>query len=470
MERPARGHGTGSAVLLVVLFQAASVLAFQSPQSPAERSNGTGAGEPEAVVVSLLRANPLTAPYHVSATWQKGVLILSGRVGTSAVHDLAVRTVIALGYPVRDDLVIDTAEAHRVALKQTAVAYWPAQALAQPALAGSAPYFVYPPPLFGRVDDPFFGFEPPLVSFLPWAGGSAPPLGQTPGMPVLPNRSGPISQAQVSAELAPPKGNIRLTVDAGGQVFLSGTVASEEDRRVIESEARNTPGVTRVYSELQVARRGSETPPPPPQPYVAPEPEPKPVPPQPELKAHPEVPGQRPGESSSPTPGARAPRSAPAQPALARDGQKLTLRVAEALSRSAPLAGLPIWVQSRGDTVTLSGKVPSAYEAMLAYRKVEQTPGVGKIVDLLQFQLPDENHLNPLCRKGRAEDIEAYLLSQVRRHVGNLADVDQVHVNGDLLEVRVTLARDVDRNRVLAILRSMPLLRNFRLESTLTVR
>ncbi|MGO9600777.1 MAG: BON domain-containing protein [Isosphaeraceae bacterium] len=468
MDRLARGRLTGSAVMTMALFQAASVLAFQSAQSPRERTNNAGTSAPETVVATAMRTNPITAPYNISATWEKGVIVLSGRVGTSVVHDLAVRTVIALGYPVRDDLVIDTAEAHRVALARTAVESWPPQA--QPAWAGSAPYFVYPPPLFGRVDDPFFGFEPPLVSFPPWAGGSGPAPGLAPGMPVPPRRPGAAPQSQLPVDLAPAKGDIRLTVDAGGQVFLSGVVASEEDRRIIESEARNTPGVSRVYSELQVVPRNSETPPPPPQPYLAPEAESKPAPPRPELEIHSEVPGQTPGEFRGPRPAAGAPRSAPAELALARDGQKLTLRVAEALSRCAPLAGLPISVQSRGDTVSLSGKVPSAYEAMLAYRAVEQTPGVREIADLLQFQLPDENHPNPLRQKGRPEDIEAYLLSQIRRHVGDLAHVDQIRIRGDLVEIRGSLARDDDRNRVAAILRSMPLLRDFRLESTLVAQ
>ena len=71
---------------------------------------------PEAIVLSAIRANPVTAPYAIAATWKKGAVVLSGRVGTGVIHDMAVRTVIDLGYPVRDDLVIDTAEAHRVAL------------------------------------------------------------------------------------------------------------------------------------------------------------------------------------------------------------------------------------------------------------------------------------------------------------------------------------------------------------------
>ncbi|MBV8311954.1 MAG: BON domain-containing protein, partial [Planctomycetaceae bacterium] len=150
--------------------------------------------------------------------------------------------------------------------------------------------------------------------------------------------------------------------------------------------------------------------------------------------------------------------------AMARDGQRLTRRVADSLARRAPLAGLPISVQSRGDVVTLAGKVPSAYEAMLAYRTVEQTPGVREIADQLQFQVPDENHPNPLRQKGRPEDLEPYLTSQIRRHVGELAHVDRVRVRGDILEIQGTLPDGEDPNRLQAILRSMPLLRDFRLE------
>jgi hypothetical protein len=150
--------------------------------------------------------------------------------------------------------------------------------------------------------------------------------------------------------------------------------------------------------------------------------------------------------------------------AVARDGQRLTRRVADALARRTPLAGLPIAVQSRGDVVTLTGKVPSAYEAMLVYRTVEQIPGVREIADQLKFQVPDENHPNPLRQKGRPEDLEPYLTSQIRRHVGELAHVDRVRVRGDILEIQGMLPDGEDPNRVQAILRSMPLLRDFRLE------
>ena len=216
-------------------------------------------------MLSAIRANPLTAPYAITAAWRNGKVILAGRVGTSVIHDMAVRTVIDLGYPVRDDLVIDTAEAHRVALAQAAAGpwSWPAGG----SLVGSAPYFVYPPPLFGRVDDPFFGFEPPFVSFPPWATTGNPdtrvrqtvmPQGAMPALvhrgwvqPHSRMRLEPPSNSEASAEQAPIKGNLQLTVNMAGQVHLSGVVASLLDKQIIEDEARNTPGVSQVYQRAE---------------------------------------------------------------------------------------------------------------------------------------------------------------------------------------------------------------------------
>jgi hypothetical protein len=42
--------------------------------------------------------------------------------------------------------------------------------------------------------------------------------------------------------------------------------------------------------------------------------------------------------------------------------------------------------------------------------------------------------------------------------------VDRVRVRGDILEIQGTLPNGEDPNRLQAILRSMPLLRDFRLE------
>ncbi len=433
--------------------------------------------QPDAIVLSAIRANPLTAPYAITAAWRDGTVVLAGRVGTSVIHDMAVRTVIDLGYPVRDDLVIDTAEAHRVALAQAAGGPWPP--VAGGSLAGSAPYFVYPPPLFGRLDDPFFGFEPPLASFPPWAtSGNPDSRVRQPGMAqgTVPGAPGPgptgFQQAPGTAqrqplprEQAPIKGNLQLTVDMAGQVHLSGVVASELDKQVIEDEARNTPGVTQVFSELRVAaqtRQTSETPPPLPEPVLRPDVRERPNPPRSEVI--PQPPRPEPKAALAPRPDVEPRETVTPDLAMARDGQRLTRRAADSLARRAPLAGLPISVQSRGDIVTLAGKVPSAYEAMLAYRTVEQTPGVREIADQLQFQVPDENHPNPLRQKGRPEDLEPYLTSQIRRHVGELAHVDRVRVRGDTLEIQGTLPDGDDPNRLQAILRSMPLLRDFRLE------
>jgi hypothetical protein len=344
---------------------------------------------------------------------------------------------------------------------------------------------VYPPPLFGRVDDPFFGFEPPLVSFPPWWNRTPDPAGRmtTGAATTTPDAAagyGPsLAQGTEPAEgqphanptpgAGPVKGKLELTVDVSGQVFLRGVVASEEARRLIEEEARNTPGVTRVFSELRVQTGpSSDTPPPPPRPFVPAEPQVLPArPAQPPAG----VPAAKPDEGR---PAARTmqsprrdtePRKAQApELAMARDIQKLTRRTAEALAKRPALAALPIAVQSRGDVVTLSGKLPSAYDAMLAYRTVEQTPGVREIIDLLEFPVPDENHPNPLRQRGRPEDLEPYLSSQIRRHLGDLAHVDRLRVMGDLVEIRGTLLHGEDQNRAQAILRSMPLLRDFRLE------
>jgi osmotically-inducible protein OsmY len=474
MDRHPRG--LIAVVILVAQSLLSGVMAGDQPvpRARARVEKPVPADRPDLQVAGALRANPLTGPYGIRIGWRDGSVVLSGRVGTKDIHDVAVRTAIAVGYPVKDDLVIDTGEAHRVSMMGMAPGYanpWLSGSIGS--IAGSAPYFAYPPPLFGRLDDPFFGFEPPLVSFPPWwrPANLDPQVGGVPassGMPAAPY--GPYGamlggSAQGTPDrpvLEPIRGRLQLTVDMTGQVHLSGVVASEEDRRIIEDEARNTPGVSRVISELRVEARRSETPPPPPQPVLRDEPEVKPATPAP-TPAEP-----RPSSSASPRPSS-APASRPnrADVAMARDPQPLTRRIAEGLSKRTALADLPLAVQTRDGVATLSGKVPSAYEAMLAYRTVEQTPGVRDVIDQLQFQVPDENHPNPLRQKGRPEDIEAYLAAQVRRHLGELAHVDRVRVRGDIIEIRGTILNPADRDRIGAIVRSIPLLRDFRVEPSL---
>ena len=125
-------------------------------------------------------------------------------------------------------------------------------------------------------------------------------------------------------------------------------------------------------------------------------------------------------------------------------------------------------VRSSEGTVTLTGRVPSAYEAMIVYRTAQQTPGVRDVVDRLEFSVPDEDHPNPLLQKGRPEDLEPYLASHIRRHVGDLAHIDRVDAHGNVIGIQGTLGVGQDQDRLLAILRSIPVLNGFRLEPKLT--
>ncbi len=452
----------------LVLGQAAAQSAQRSGAQVAAQAAQNAVG-PELVLLRALRSNPVTAPYAISATRRNGVIVLAGRVGTKQIHDAAVRMAIGLGAPFRDDLVIDTAAADQAALMTNAAAA-AAGPLAQGALS-SSPY-IYPPPLMGRLDDPFFGLVPPIISFPPWwrrndavllqpraaANGLAPRpaapsdgSGQTGAAP-----GGP----PPAAEAAPPIGHVEIRVDPSGQVFLRGVVASEEVRREIEETARSVPGVTRVESQFQVQPRRAEgeLPPPPPEPALAP------AAPQPALAPAAPQPAARPAPTPAKSPKLNAAAVAP----IGVDPSGLTERVVAALKRRPRAAALPIKVSSNNGVVTLTGSVPSAYEAMIVYRAAQQTPGVKEIVDQLEFPVPDEDHPNPLVRQGRPEDVEPYLAAQIRRHFGDLAQLDRIQARGNLLELRGTLQHPDDKDRVLAILRSMPLLSGFRVEPVFT--
>ncbi len=370
---------------------------------------------------------------------------------------------------------------------------------------GSSSLYIYPPPLMGRLDDPFFGYVPPLVSFPPWwrrrvENAPMPRPGSVPGNAVpgamaqnaprgrwprtalrgrWPNTGAPGRIAQNGApaganvppggwqpfDVAPVLGQVDVTVDASGQVFLRGAVTSEAAAREIEEAARSVPGVSRVDSQFQVIprRAGDENPPPregdPVQPRRVGADD---VPPPPEPMLLPNE-SDRPAAAAPAAARAKAAAQAPA----GLDAQKLTHRVVAALGRRAPAAELPVKVRSAEGTVTLTGRVPSAYEAMIVFRAAQQTPGVHEVVDRLEFSVPDEDHPNPLLQKGRPEDLEPYLASQIRRHVGDLAHIDRVHARGDAIDIHGTLSEGQDRERLLAILRSIPVLRGFRLEAEL---
>ncbi|WP_406695423.1 hypothetical protein V5E97_30810 [Singulisphaera sp. Ch08] len=65
--------------------------------------------------------------------------------------------------------------------------------------------------------------------------------------------------------------------------------------------------------------------------------------------------------------------------------------------------------------------------------------------------------------------MEPYLTAQIRRQVGDIAHIDQVRLQGDTLEIQGTLLQQDDKARLDAILRSIPVLRGFRLESKFIV-
>jgi BON domain len=145
------------------------------------------------------------------------------------------------------------------------------------------------------------------------------------------------------------------------------------------------------------------------------------------------------------------------------DAQPVTRRVVDRLNMKPTLARSPIVLESHGKSVTLSGQVPSCYEAMLAHRAVQQTPGVEEVIDRLKFQLPDESHANPLVGAHQLDDLEPYLTYHIRRHVGALAHIDRVLVNANTVQICGTLLDANDNNRVEAIIRSVPILRDFSL-------
>jgi hypothetical protein len=146
------------------------------------------------------------------------------------------------------------------------------------------------------------------------------------------------------------------------------------------------------------------------------------------------------------------------------DGGALNDRLSQSFIRRPALAGLPIRVTVRDGVATLTGKVPTVYEAMLAFRVVEQTPGIHDVIDRLEFVVPDGERQNPLIKQGRPEDVEPYLFAQIRRNLGDLAHLDRVRVVGDTIELRGTLGRADDRARLDAVLRSIAVLRGFRVD------
>jgi hypothetical protein len=437
-------------------------LAAPSAQAPAAK-----AARPPGIELALLRslqANPLTAPYQFVTEVRGKQVALKGRVATKQIHDVAIQTAIALGVPVVDEVVIDTAAAHQVSAFP-AQGWYPGAGYAPnypgAGFYGSVPY-LYPQPILGKLDDPFYGFEPPAFSYPPWWGGlTARRLGPQPGatIPAPPQNVpppqsydpaiGPTLQISPDGSNPPatslPYGTIEMAIDPRGIATLRGAVPSLAERITLGQRVAQTPGVTQVVNLLNVQAPPlappSDTPPPPPVPVNVPAP-----------------PAPAPGPAIKP--GASAP---PDGSPIVADSDPLAQRAARAIASRSGLASLPVRVKVREGVASVSGKVPTVYEAMLAYRAVQQTPGIREIEDKLEFDVPDGTGPNPLVEKGRPEDVEPYLEAQIRRQVGDLAHIDRIRVQGNALDLRGTLGREEDRNRFDAILRSLPILRGFRL-------
>lgn len=371
---PPRTILTGIGIMAGLIAAGADGPAVPRPPTPTAQ---------ETALLKALAADPITAPYAFATTVRNGKVSLSGRVGTKAVYDRAVRIAVVLGIPFEERLIIDTAEVYRSVAVPGAPLAGPPTAIA---LSGAAPY-VYPEPLFGYWDEPFYGFEPPAISYPAW-------------WPALTNlRRAELGAAQVGPG---PEG----TPDQ-----------ANPGQAAPDAPANNEP-------------------PPPPVPVALPPP-PPPLP-------DPALLGPV---------GAAPPRSLPD-------------RLTAALKSRAVLRDLPIEVHTSNGQVELSGKVPTALEAMLAYRVVEQTPGVRSIEDRLSFAVPEPGKPNPLIQHGRPEDVEPYLEAQLRRFLGDQAHLDRARVNGAHLALRGTVRRAEDRARIEALLRTMPLLRGYTVEAT----
>ena len=360
---------------------------------------------------------------------------------------------------------------------------------------GGAPSLL-PPPIFGRYDDPFYGFDPPAVVYPPWWGalnaqrvqtntsfggqaagtgtGTGNGLGMAGGGQATgtgsfvgsangdnggapPASPSPATGTQTDIGVI-PDGTIDMVIDGTGVATIRGGVPSAGERQAIATRISQMSGVNRVINLLTIKPalgkiNQLDNPPPPP---VAAE-------------------ATAPANAAAPTPIVSAPATSAANTAPARPGEvatdnALTDRATRGLADRAATIGSPVRVKVRDGVAQLTGKVGSVYEAMLAYRTVQQTPGIRSVDDRLEFPVPDgSNGSNPLIEKGRPDDVEPYLEAQLRRQVGETAHIDRVRVQADVLDIRGTLGRAEDRDRFDAILRSMPILRGYQLHTDMPI-
>lgn len=531
-----------------------------------------------------LAYNPATAAAAIQIEPKDGKLLLKGRVGTKFIHDIVVRTAIDSGFPIGDDLTIDTNEVYRTGfgpppggmnatpgyspIPSPSMQYRPpagrtppnaqpggfappqgpaqaagfqsqgvapqrrGQAQASvpqassvqpqgpvgvpqgqgPPYGGMAPRpgpgfnpqagvgfaapsimgmnnYVYPPPLFGGYDDPFYGMEPPPISYPPWwygmsrhrladaAGFNQPPPDMGPalgyeGRPIgaggaidtldpaaaaarggpQGNGGGPAAENPAPAQAADGSqtagDTVELIIDPEGVGVLQGTVPTLADKVAIGQKVVNELGVSRVINMLNVRqvsvpddqngeKPAADQPPPPPSPAEKPN-----------------------GGDDR----AAAVDQPAAKPAVVEPAKTRADRIRRAIAKRGELSDARVEVSEQDGVATIAGTAPSAYEAMLIYRLVQTTPGVRTVIDRLIFPAPEDDAPNPLVSKGRPEEVEAYLLDRIGRELGDLAHVGRVRLLGDHLSVSGRLVDSSDKKRVAATIRSMPLLKGIQVD------
>lgn len=437
-----------TAALVAATFTAAPALALaQSQQRPPAAANT--ARTPTAEETAMLKAlagDPRTAPFaFTTSVTKQGRVVLGGRVSSKVIHDIAVRIAMTATPSFDDQLVIDTSVQPRN-VNAPGPNQQPVMVGLTPAgfgLASNVPY-VYPPPIFNYLDEPFYGFEPPIISYPPWWGQMSarrirsliedvrgPQPSTAPGQPPAP-----------AGDSSGRSGSVEMTIDGNGVATLRGSVPTLADKRAVGERLGRSPGVLRVIN-LLTTRDGSDA-----DPAAAIQPVDNNVPPPP-------------APAPGPPPQAAAPAPAPAAAPIAARDSPMNRKLADALAKRPALAGAALRAVEDNGVAHLSGKVPTALEAMLAFRAVQQTPGIRDVVDQLQFDVPPVDGRNPLLDKGRPEDVEPYLEAQIKRQAGDSAHIDRVRLNGDRLEVKGTVPRADDKPRIEALLRSIPVLRGF---------
>ena len=95
---------------------------------------------------------------------------------------------------------------------------------------------------------------------------------------------------------------------------------------------------------------------------------------------------------------------------------------------------------------------------------------MGRVIDVMRFTPPQAGRVNPLIERGEADEVADYLEAQIARQCGSGLSDARVEVAGSTLRVAGQVGTEAERQRVEAILRSMPILRGFTQQVQLAVR